>query len=58
MTTPLLWAAVAAVAVLAMWLTNGVIFPSSVVPARQVAWTVIVVAVVAFAVGWSQRKRS
>jgi hypothetical protein len=53
-----LWPAVAAIAVLAGWLINGVIFPSSAVPARQVVWTVIVVAVVAFAVAWRQRKRS
>jgi hypothetical protein len=53
-----LWTAVAAAAVLAMWLINGVIFPSSAVPAGQVVWTVIIVAVIAFAVAWSQRKRS
>jgi hypothetical protein len=53
-----LWPAVAAIAVLATWLINGVIFPSSVVPARQVVWTVIVFAVIAFAVAWNQRKRS
>jgi hypothetical protein len=58
MTRLVVWPAVAASAVVAAWLINGVIFPSSVVPVRQVIWTVLVVAMVTFAVTWRQRKRA
>jgi hypothetical protein len=45
-------------AVLATWLINGVLFPSAIVPSRQVVGTGIVVAVVAFAVAWREQAPS
>lgn len=58
MTKLVVWPAVIVASVVATWLINGLLFPSTVVPARQVAWTAVVLAVIALAVAWTQRQRA